>query len=63
MGKIILLINNPIFKWKFMRPGTEKRNISEENVDDLILASNEEIILNPHIYTRLTAIDFAVSLV
>jgi hypothetical protein len=45
-----------------MRPGTEKRNISEENVDDLILASNEEIILNPHIYTRLTAIDFYVIL-
>lgn len=63
LGKIVLLISNSVFKWKFLRPGTEKRNISEENVDDLVLISDEEMSVKPHAYTRLSPIDFYVILI
>lgn len=62
LGKIAILISNSVFKWKFLKPSTEKRNISEENTDNLVLVSEEEMRLHPHTYTRLTAIDFYVIL-
>ncbi len=62
LGKIAVLITNSVFKWRFLRSGQVKRNISTENIEDLVLISDEEMRSKPQLYTRLTAIDFYVIL-